>query len=461
MPARWDKANAWLRTIACILSTTISSPSSANQHTDRLVFAHYMACCPFAGRNASIESLQHEMSLAARAGIDGFAINVGAWLKEPYYQNISSRLFQAAQQSGFKLFFSADAATGLSSAEVVDMVTRFWKESSYLKESGRPVLSTFGGSIEWYQQILDELKSRGISIFFVPNVRRPASPENIPGSLIETPDKATVQAILSDVPFADGLFYFGAAGKYHAISKSIEIGSDLTRSHSKLYMAPVTPYYRGLKQNFRVFEADGFVGMAEQWKAAIESKVDWIELVTWNDWAESSYVRPFEGEATIPLWNNHWGLLAAHDAYLSLSEYYIKWFKTGQMPKVAKSRIHVFYRPQSSTRCSLAPIGSCPRGFGDLRDLIHVVAEADKSVTIEIANGSAHQIFRGAPGLSFHKLALLPGPIRIIARSEDASAEWEAPIPYDSKEGELTTFNYLAVSLELKPGSQSRGSNEK
>ncbi|WP_439405843.1 glycoside hydrolase family 71 protein [Bradyrhizobium sp. DASA03076] len=442
---------AWLQLLWPILTT----PSFAIEHAERLVFSHYMACCPFAGHNASVDALQHEMELAARAGIDGFAVNVGAWLKEPYYQDISLRLFKAAQQSRFKLFFSADASTGLSASEVVDMVSRFSGEQAYLKRSGRPVLSTYGGTVEWYKDILDGLKIRGITIFFVPNSHRPAHAKSIPGSLIETPDRVTIEGILADLTFSDGLFYFGAAGRYPAIAQSIRVGVELSHAHSKLYMAPVTPYYRGLKQNFRVFEADGFTGMEEQWKAAIESKADWVEIVTWNDWGESSYVRPFEGESTIPLWDSHWGLLTAHDAYLNLTGYYIKWFKSGVPPPVTQNRVHVFYRPQSSSQCGFISMSSCPRGAADLRDDLHIVAETNQPVTIEVTTGSEHKLFSGGSGLHFYKMHLSPGLLSIVAQSGEATTRWEAPIPYASKESEATTFNYLATSLDLSPSTQT------
>lgn len=443
--------SAYLKVFALLqlLGIVAADPGLAVERPPKLVFAHYMACCPFAGHEASVNALRHEINLASRAGIDGFAINVGAWLKEPYYQDISARLFRAAQQSTFKLFFSADASTGLSAPEVVDMVTRFSRDPAYLTNSGRPVLSTYGGTVTWYQDILKGLQDRGLAVFFVPNSHRPVQGKSIPGSLIETPDRATIDAILADLTFSDGLFYFGAAGKYPAIADSIRLGAELTQARSKLYMAPVTPYYRGLKQNFRVFETDGFLGMAEQWKAAIESGSNWVEIVTWNDWGEASYVRPFEGHPTVPLWNNHWGLLTAHDAYLSLTEYYIKWFKGGHPPQITEDRIHVFYRPQSSSGCE--PIlGRCPRGSSELRDDLHIVAEASRPVEIEVLMGSERRSFDANSGLHFFRMNLRSGPISLTIRSGDAMTRWEAPIAYASSESEVTVFNYLATSIQLQ-----------
>lgn len=450
---RSNQIQRWLVLIGALLLLTLA-PNQAAARPERFVFAHYMACCPFAGHNASPVALRHEMDLAARAGIDGFAVNVGAWIKEPYYQSISSRLFAAAPRDGFKLFFSADASTGLSAAEVIDMVRRFSNEPSYLRQSNRPVLSTYGGTFDWYREILEGLNKEGISVFFVPNVRRPDNVSKIPGALIETPDAATIESILADLTFADGLFYFGAAGRYHTIAQSIRTGAKLTHHRSKLYMAPVTPYYRGLKQNFRVFESDGFTGMAEQWKAAIESNSDWVEIVTWNDWAESSYVRPFEGETSISLWNGHWGLLTAHDAYLKLSEYYIKWFKAGRVPVVDRDMVYVFYRPQSSQACESA-ISSCPRGSAELREDLHIVTESRGPIAVEITIGSVRELFHGPGGLNFYKTPTRPGQTAIVAQSGDAVGRWNAPITYDSKDANVTTFNYLATCFELIKSGQS------
>jgi hypothetical protein len=75
-------------------------------------------------------------------GINGFALNVGAWLNStdgPTYRANVANMFAAAAalNSGFILFFSADM-TGLSYADVVSMMTNpvyydWWNSSGFME----------------------------------------------------------------------------------------------------------------------------------------------------------------------------------------------------------------------------------------------------------------------------------------------------------------------------------------
>jgi len=74
------------------------------------VFAHYMVC--FAPYGERVEDYKREIQLAQAAGIDGFALNCGAWHNEPHYPRRTKAIYRAAHElgTGFKLFFSVDFA---------------------------------------------------------------------------------------------------------------------------------------------------------------------------------------------------------------------------------------------------------------------------------------------------------------------------------------------------------------
>ncbi len=270
-----------------LLAPIFAPQLSAAASGDHYVFAHYMVCCSFDGHDATVDQLELEMRKAVRFGIDGFALNCGGWRNEPIYPEVSRKLFAAADRldGTFKLFFSADASTGMAAEEAVDMVSRFRGHPSYLHVDGRPVLSTWHGSVTWSRAIRDELVRLGTPIYFVPNI---ASPTGFPitGFQVETPSRHTVDRVVADVQKQkfDGLFYFGAGGHYPDIVKSVQFFGEALNQSGLTFMAPVTPYYRGIGRNYRVFESDGFSGMEAQWRAAIDSGAQWIEIVTWNDW---------------------------------------------------------------------------------------------------------------------------------------------------------------------------------
>ena len=67
---------------ACLVSLLCRAHAASPHY----VFAHYMVC--FATYGESIQAYQREIQEAQAAGIDGFALNVGAWDNiQSYYKN--------------------------------------------------------------------------------------------------------------------------------------------------------------------------------------------------------------------------------------------------------------------------------------------------------------------------------------------------------------------------------------
>ena len=134
--------------------------------------------------------------------------------------------------------------------------------------------------------------------------------------------------------------------------------------------------------------------MAKQWLAAINGDADWVQIVTWNDWYESSYVAPINstkldtGPKQLP--NN---TMPSHTAYLSASKYYIDWFKTGIKPKIKSDEVYYFYRLHPKTVKASILIGKpggeqdYPRGSNKLIDNIYVRAYLKSPASIEIKSG--------------------------------------------------------------------------
>ena len=132
---------------------TKGSPTGTSSTAPKLVFAHYMVCNRDYG--GSVAGYERDIQEAQAAGINGFALNCGSW-NGGNYKGDAGSLFQAAKavspDGSFKLFFSADM-TGLSYAEVVQMMTAYAKHPNYwcvMQTTGktivsRPVLTTWGG----------------------------------------------------------------------------------------------------------------------------------------------------------------------------------------------------------------------------------------------------------------------------------------------------------------------------
>ena len=369
------------------ISTALAAVVRASE--PRLVFAHYMVCCPRDGDDAPIAALAAEIKLAQSRGIDAFALNCGSWTDEPRYRTTATKLFRAAASLGtdFKLFFSAD---GLSPETVVAMVSEFYSHPSMLRVAGKPMLSTFDGDAEWAKAFLGPLEAAGKPLTFVPFF--------FPEGRAKVFTARNIAKLIADNSYLDGFFLFGAAGSGTEIAQKSEKIGEAWRRAGKLYMAPVSPYYRGLgyRDNYRVFEPRGFQGMALQWEAAIAVGAQWVEIVTWNDWSEATYVEDLGAPATDSVAGGYWGQLLSHAAFLTASEYYIRWFKTG-VQRIDRDDLYWFYRlsPRASPGHS-TPRGrkaAFPKGVENLEDQVFVSAFLTAPAHIEIESGKRRYQF--------------------------------------------------------------------
>lgn len=397
----------------------------------KFVFAHYMVCCGLHA-NPSVEQLADEIQLAQHYGVDGFVLNCGAWNREPRYEIVSEKLFRAAEKlnTGFVLFFSADPSTGLSAEEAVSMYVAFKDRPNYFKYGGRGVLTTFHGQRQWVEQIQSQLSDLQASVFFAPNVST-LRDFALPGREIETPGVATAEKILDEDRDVDGHSYFGAGGTYLDIAASTLSLGAAARKRNKLFMAPVTPYYRGHGTNNRVFESLGFTGMAAEWEAAIQSGAEWVQIVTWNDWSEDTYVEPFVDMQKVEF-TGRWPDALAHDGFLLASGYYIKWFKSGVEPVSYPPLFCVFFRPARRPGDETEK----PRGFDKLQDRLFVFSAR---------SGYADIVF--SDGASKFSLALSPG-----AHNYDLPAEFEAGV-LRMRVGGVEMSRSVPAPPDMAPGS--------
>ncbi|MBV8070667.1 MAG: hypothetical protein JO270_12225 [Acidobacteriaceae bacterium] len=411
---------------------------------NKKVFAHYMVCCGafFKDKNLTLEEAARQDILMAQAmGIDGFALN-GGW--SPPYPAYTRALFQAAADlgTGFELFFSADMCCGLSSADIVNMMMTYAGHPNYMVKDGRPVLSAYDGGRGanvsfWRDQVLAPLADAGYNVYFIPHV--------FPDPLI---DPATTEAIEATVSYwsgevragssaglVDGMFNFNTAQlSYGEVPNLVQNTKDYAAALSKAgksFMASFSPYYWGAYQSNsgrRYFNERGGQGMNEQFKAIQEANPDWMQILTWNDWAES-YMMPIDDFTNyspclltpkgncVPA-----GWYQDHRGMAELARYYIQWFKTGIEPTITKDALFYFYVTQTSdaTITSADPfgrvgrycrIGICIRRgvFGDSTDNVYIAAAMTAAGSITWDSGNLHQSQAVPAGLSFVSGPSAPG----------------------------------------------------
>ncbi|QIB34263.1 endo-1,3-alpha-glucanase family glycosylhydrolase [Ancylobacter pratisalsi] len=436
--------------LMCILTIT-SVEARDYPNVPRLVFAHYMLCCPMTA-TPTVEDFREEIRLAKSAGIDGFAVNIGSWTGQPVYQARGQLLYEAARLEGdFKLFLSLDTPPV---DEAVTAVKEMADQPASLRVDGKLVVSTFGGPPEWSALLREALTDEKIDMFYVPNSgywgRKLASRAQMKfwGG---DPAIPNATAALSDIPM-DGYFYFGADRDFNELATSISSISQIMHASGKIFMAGVSPYYRGIMSNARMFDGRGFEGMQKQWMAAIESKSDWVEIVTWNDWNESTYI------AETPNWKypdsfSEKPLLLDHSGFRKASEYYIKWFKTGAPPPITQDRVIYFYVPHMNSALGVISPKTGERGrprrSETLEDKIYFTAFLTAPITLTVRIGETTSELSLPAGVTNVSVPKETGDVDVDIRREGAElTKAELPFPV-TDDGAFANFNYQTGELNL------------
>jgi glucan endo-1,3-alpha-glucosidase len=464
-----------------------------NVPAQRMVFAHYMLtnqdyqADDDPSQEAKIAAYEREIQQARALGIDGFVLNAGGWLKQPYYVRYAAQMFEAAARlgNGFKLMFSADFCCGNTTADAEDMLRRFANDPRYaqiyFRHRGRFVLTTFAGDKlgagAWMQLRKDLASGGNPSKANFPGVIKEAAgpPRNTPMKIFfvpaffwggELPDRATVERELrnwNDV--VDGSFYWGIAGvpgSGGALDSmhSSEAYAAASHARHKLYMAPVTVQFWGANAS-RYYEYSGGSGMRAMWiDAILRSKPEWVEIITWNDFIEGTYISPIDDPNRYPGANfltssgipgGTLGYFHSHAGAGDLMSYYIRWYKSGVKPPVDRDAIYWFYRTQMAA--SAAGIPPVRNRYGPVADSIYVTANLKAPATLQIESGGRTSSVSLTAGSQDVSVPFAPGPPPRFSLLRDGSLVLAA-IGHDSID-DSPTYNNFYYSTGECVGSMS------
>jgi hypothetical protein len=436
-----------------IIASAVAPHAYSGDLPARKVFAHYMVCCPTSGPDATLEDFKSEILAAQRYGIDGFSLNSGGWDKqEPLYKKRTALLYEAARQlnTGFLLFISIDFCCGNGEGELRDAIRSFGKHPNQLLYRGEPVISTFAGQGET-PKVGESLiravhEERGVIVpFFHPH------------SYNEIPTVKDVEQLINDYTGVDGYFYFGAAGLPWQLAQSNKLHASKWLKAGKLFMASVTPYFRGTGNARRLFDSKGFEGMALQWESAIESGATWIQIVTWNDFSEATYVLPQDTLGATKthnkIWEDltNWGQLTSHGAYLEASRYFIYWYKNGHPPHVIDENIYLFYRPEPKLPIGKrgAPENRLPySGMDQLKDEIYLTAILSEPAVLSIQIGTKQYRTEINAGMQHVTVPYTTGtPLFRLERQGKTVFDGSGEMEIRDRDG-VTFYNYFTDSLK-------------
>ncbi|XP_024527548.1 glucan endo-1,3-alpha-glucosidase agn1 [Selaginella moellendorffii] len=404
----------------CLISLTLLLLSFCFQcHANRPVFAHYMLYAPSGPDN--LDGYKAEIRYAKSKGIDAFALNTNNW--EDVYKTRADGIYQAADELGFKIFFSLDMHrdnTHLTAENVKEMITRYSSRASQYSYNGKQFVSTWLGNEDtvfdgysnalegWNKAVFDQIGGRD-KYYFVTFF----------------PTGGTEQEVTSMInkfnSLIDGLYAWDtSAWPYSSADNFNSPSNDKDQAYlracknaRKSYMASVSPWF---------FKHDGccndvcttpkdqtscgcqvkgnYQGSGlwiKRWEQIIKDQPDFVEIVTWNDWVERTYVAKMNNPNWGPQQSNDQDF--PHEAFLELGSYYISWYKTGQQPSITDDSVFIFYYSQSAK--ATATNDPCkPQNGNVLDDRVYVVTKLKSPASVEVQSGGSTQRFPVKAGVT-------------------------------------------------------------
>ncbi|KAK3294952.1 glycoside hydrolase family 71 protein [Chaetomium fimeti] len=290
----------------------------------RRVFAHYMvglAC------DHPPECWVHDVAAAKAAGIDGFALNIGP---SDHWTSIQlDHAYEAAEKcGGFSMFISFDMAAGYWSVpQVVSLISRYQTSPAQTMVDGKALVSTFEGS-DWAPNWLTVRNE--IAICLIPNWSS-LGPHGVAHKLdlIEGAFSwdAWPKPGQSKMTTVEDLFYKDCLrGKKYmmGVSPWFYTGKFTSPSVSLFYLiaGPDLPQWN------KNWYCSGESLWHDRWQQVLEVMPDFVQIITWNDFGESSYVCD-SSSAQVVSGTETYVSGHCHAAFRAVLPYFITAFKSG------------------------------------------------------------------------------------------------------------------------------------
>jgi hypothetical protein len=341
-------------------------------------------------------NMEAEIRAAMARGITGFAFDVMSVAETTGSNSPLQRLLAAALavDSRFKIMVMPDMTVlqGNSSAVVQIIASVASSATAYRLSDGRLVSSAFDAGLNsaaWWTSVLSQLNAKGINVAFVP---------------VFLGWQGNAEAF---APISYGISDWGTATA--ASAGALQADPDILRgTYGNIFMMPINPQqYR--PKDFTYWEAGNSAAFRNGWMSAINGDADWVQLVTWNDFSESSQISPYT-DATLR------GDIGT--GYYDMNAFYAAWFLTGQKPTITHDVLYYFYRREPGTAAGPAQSQLDTNVTHTAENDIELVAFLTAPGTLKITIGGNTYTQNAAAGIASFKIPAQPGvPLFTLSRS--------------------------------------------
>lgn len=294
----------WIAVIFAVWSAQFAY--AENQCGINNVVAHYHM--PFSAFGDDYSKIREEIRVAKRLNIEGFVVNVGGQVAAGRTAVQLARLFDAAEEEGlFKIIISIDVSTDAPGVdESINLLNSYFGRRAYWKCEGRPVFFSWNASRgydsrpEFWTRVIGKLKDSGWDPIHLATVFLKDG-----NSLVEHPN---LQQLLSLTRAWIGTPAHGLSLILGPDNFSLKQRTETIQNYSHLIenglpiSIGVIPEYWGMtqKSSNRIFR-DG--GIPEFYDTLVflknEIKPSFIQIFTWNDFTEASYIAPVSSQSVV------------------------------------------------------------------------------------------------------------------------------------------------------------------
>jgi glucan endo-1,3-alpha-glucosidase len=446
------------------------------------VFAHFMVQNAWAYNQAQWKA---DMQSAKSIGIDAFAMN---WMPPDCQSGLSwqeSRIddaYKAAEEVGFKITHSFDMSWTecnnggyWNTTYMADVLQKHASSKATYRWNSNMLVTTYGGdAVKQYGNLFFadlKLKMRlsGNAISFTPALTTYSTKA-------QKDAEGAAYEMIQDFPTTDGYFNWQAWPMSNNINNTCTPDEAFQYQMKKAgktgpYIMAVSPWQfkdldNGSGSDAWVAPGDWLFVKRLEAIAQQDVKPDIIELLTWNDWCESHYLRDLPGNSTSA---TDYADLSSMQAYVAgqnhspwriITKYYISWWKNGKQPEITEDQVVFWYRVHAKD-------AQCNQGSANIRnsdmleDAVFAWAAVTKDSTISMSLGS-NTYYNFDADASGPALGSIPFPKQlngdrpIVAIMQDGKTAYygEGSKPVTSW---CSTKNFNPVVNLVGQGSDNRG----
>ena len=325
--------------------------------------------------------LAEEIKSASAAGIDGFSVCILTPHDdtENWIAPIPSMLLRAAEEVDptFKIMLMPDMSVlGPVTPQKLasEMALLAASPAAFRTADGRLVVAPYIAEIRpvpWWKEFLATMKSQyGIDVALVPLF--------LGGSAAEISEFS---------PITFGVSAWGGRNPaFNPIRGSPLEFIRMVKESGQIWMQPISAQdYRPKAQIYD--ESENTTNLRNTWKIAINGKAQWVQIVTWNDYAENTGIAPSVRHGS---------------ALLDICSYYIAYFKNGVPPPILDDRVFLSHRTQliGAIPSKQTDLASLREGSTPGRDSVEALSFLTSPAKVTVSVGSAQTVCNVPAGVS-------------------------------------------------------------